>query len=70
MDHTARGRLSTTDNLLCGVTPMSEQLAMHDLVALLEDAPAEHFGTGRPLLLRRGQIGTVVMAYKEAVFEV
>ena len=43
---------------------------MHDLVALTEDVPATHFETGRPLLLRRGQIGTVVMTYDGSVFEV
>lgn len=43
---------------------------MHDVVALLEDLPAKHFETGRPLLLRRGQIGTVVMTYDGPVFEV
>ena len=43
---------------------------MHDLVALIEDAPATHFETGRPLLLRRGQLGTVVMTYDGSVFEV
>ena len=36
---------------------------MHDLVALLEDVAARHFTTGSPLMLRRGQIGTVVMTY-------
>jgi endonuclease YncB( thermonuclease family) len=30
-------------------------------VALLQDTPARHFETGRALLLRRGQTGTVVM---------
>jgi hypothetical protein len=34
---------------------------MHDLVALLEQVPANDFNTSRPLLLHRGQIGTVVM---------
>ena len=43
---------------------------MHDLVALIENVPATHFETGRPLLLRRGQIGTVVMTYDGSVFEV
>ena len=33
------------------------------VVALLEDMPTRHFETGQPILLRRGQIGTVVMAY-------
>ncbi len=49
---------------------MNGEIHMHDVVALLEDAPAEHFETGRPLLLRRGQIGTVVMTYDGTAFEV
>jgi hypothetical protein len=43
---------------------------MHDVVVLLEDIPARHFETGRPLLLRRGQIGTVVMVFDGSAFEV
>ncbi len=43
---------------------------MHDVVAVLENAHARHFETGRPLWLRRGQIGTVVMTYDGSVFEV
>ena len=43
---------------------------MHDVVALLEDSQARHLETGRPLLLRRGQVGTVVMTYDGTVFEV
>jgi hypothetical protein len=43
---------------------------MHDAVALLEDAPARHFETSRPLLLRRGQVGTVIMTYDGTVFDV
>lgn len=43
---------------------------MHDLVALLEDMPARHFTAGTPLTLRCGQIGTVVMTYDGAAFEV
>ena len=40
---------------------MESEINLHDVVALLEDLPARHFDTGRPLLLRRGQVGTVVM---------
>jgi len=40
------------------------------VVALLEEVPARHFATGRPLLLGRGQVGTVVMTYDGTVFEV
>jgi len=38
------------------------------VVALLDDVPARHFETGQPLLLRRGQIGTVVMTYDGTAF--
>jgi hypothetical protein len=43
---------------------------MNDVVALLEDVRTKHFETGRPLLLRRGQIGTVVMTYEDGAYEV
>ncbi len=43
---------------------------MHDVVALLEDMPVKHFETGRDLLLRRGQVGTVVMTYDGSAYEV
>ena len=43
---------------------------MHDIVALLEDTPARHSLTGEQLLLRRGQIGTIVMTYDGTAFEV
>ncbi len=43
---------------------------MHDVVALLEDTPARHFLTGLELVLRRGQIGTVVMVYDRSTFEI
>ena len=36
---------------------------MHDVVALFEDLPGTDFDTGRPLILRRGQTGTVVMTH-------
>ena len=49
---------------------MNGEIQMHDMVALLEDTPAKHFKTGQPLLLRRGQVGTVVMTYEGAAFEV
>ena len=49
---------------------MESEAHMHDVVALLEDVLARHFETGRPLLLHRGQIGTVVMTYEGTVFEV
>ena len=49
---------------------MEREIHMHDVVALLEDTHARHFETGRPLLLRRGQVGTVVMTYDGGVVEV
>ena len=49
---------------------MNGDIHMHDLVALLEDTPTKHFETGRPLLLRRGQVGTVVITYDGNAYEV
>jgi hypothetical protein len=49
---------------------MNREIQLHDTVALLEDTPAAHFESGRPLLLRRGQMGTVVMTYDGHAFEV
>ena len=49
---------------------MNATIQMHDVVALLDDVTAKHFETGQPLLLRRGQIGTVVMTYDGSAFEV
>ena len=49
---------------------MNATIQMHDVVALLDDLPAKHFETGQPLLLRRGQIGTVVMTYDGTAFDV
>ncbi len=49
---------------------MASEIHMHDVVALLEDALARHCETDRPLVLRRGQVGTVVMIYDGTVFEV
>ena len=49
---------------------MNTKFHLHDVVALLEDLPARHFETDQPLLLRRGQIGTIVMTYDGNAFEV
>ncbi len=49
---------------------MDSKIHLHDVVALLEDVPVLHFGTGRPLLLRRGQLGTVVLIYDGTSVEV
>ena len=49
---------------------MVGEIKMHDVVALLQDVQTKHFEGGRPLLLRRGQIGTVVMTYPDGKHEV
>lgn len=49
---------------------MNAAIQMHDVVALLDDVPAKHVETGESLLLRRGQIGTVVMTYDGTALEV
>lgn len=49
---------------------MKTKPQMHDVVALLEEIPTKHFNTARPLLLHRGQIGTVVMTYADGGCEV
>lgn len=49
---------------------MAQSPKLHDVVALLEDTPTKHFEHGQPLLLNRGQIGTVVMIYDGGACEV
>ena len=49
---------------------MNAEIQMHDVVVLMNDTPASHFETGQPLVLRRGQVGTVVMTYDGDAFEV
>lgn len=49
---------------------MTAGFQLHDVVALLEDLPAKHFETGQALMLRRGQVGTIVMPYDDEAFEV
>ena len=49
---------------------MNNGIHMHDMVVLLEDTPTKHFESGQPLVLRRGQVGTVVMTYDGGAFEV
>ena len=49
---------------------MSDEIKMHDVVALTEDARTKNFETGRDLLLRHGQIGAVVMLYPDGLCEV
>ncbi len=49
---------------------MHAPLSLHEVVALLEDVRTTHFESGEPLLLRRGQVGTVVMLYEDGACEV
>lgn len=49
---------------------MDRDIKMHAVVALLEDVRTKHFETGQPVLLRRGQIGTVVMPYPDGAREI
>jgi hypothetical protein len=49
---------------------MNNSIQMHDIVVLLEDMSAKHFETGQPMILRRGQVGAVVMTYDGSAFEV
>lgn len=49
---------------------MNDEILIHEEVALLEDTRTKHFETGQPLMLRRGQVGTVVMTYDGSAFEV
>lgn len=52
------------------VQTMSDRLPLHAVVALLEDTRTTHFESGAPLLLRRGDTGTVVMTYDDGACEV
>ena len=49
---------------------MSDEIKMHDVVAFMQDVRTMHFVGSQPLLLRRGQIGTVVMSYQDGACEV
>ena len=49
---------------------MTGELLEHDLVALLEDTSVRHFRTEERLLLRRGQLGTIVVMYADGAVEV
>jgi Domain of unknown function (DUF4926) len=49
---------------------MNRKPNMHDVVALLEEVLAKDFSTARPLMLHRGQIGTVVMIYPDGACEI
>ena len=41
---------------------MNKGIHLHDVVALMEDIKARQFPLGKEILLRRGQVGTVVEA--------
>jgi hypothetical protein len=43
---------------------------MQDMVVLLEGVHTKHLESGQTLLLRRGQIGTVVMTFQDSAREV
>jgi hypothetical protein len=43
---------------------------LHDLVALLEDAEGVYLGSGKPTLVQRGQVGTVVEFYHGGELEI
>lgn len=49
---------------------MIDGIKMHDVVALMQDVRTKHFESRQALLLRRGQIGTVVMTYQDGACEV
>lgn len=49
---------------------MLGRVKIHDVVALLQDVRTKHFESGKALVLRRGQIGTVVLSYPDGAYEV
>ncbi len=49
---------------------MPSDINIHDVVALLQDLSTKHFESGLPLVLRRGQIGTVVVVLSQDAYEV
>jgi hypothetical protein len=49
---------------------MPSQELYLQVVALLEETSTTHFQTNQPLLLQRGQIGTVVEVYDDGTCEV
>jgi hypothetical protein len=44
------------------------EIQEYDLVALTEDAIATHKATHQQILLRRGQMGTVLMSFENKAF--
>ena len=69
VDCPRRRRLSAPGNLLYTLNMLGE-IKVHDVIALLQDLRTKHFESGRALLLRRGQIGTVVMSYPDGAYDV
>jgi hypothetical protein len=49
---------------------MTDKIKLHDVIALVQDVRTKHFESGQAVLLRRGQIGTVVMMYQDGACEV
>ena len=49
---------------------MLGEIKIHDVIALLQDVQTKHFESGRALILRRGQIGTIVLSYPDGAYEV
>jgi len=47
---------------------MNNEIQEYDLVALTEDAIAVHKVTHQPIVLRRGQMGTVLMSFDQRAF--
>jgi hypothetical protein len=45
-----------------------DSIKEYDLVVLTQDAQAIHKQTHTPILLRRGQVGTVVMDFEQQAF--
>ncbi|ACK72902.1 conserved hypothetical protein [Gloeothece citriformis PCC 7424] len=41
------------------------QIQLHDTVALIEDTKTQRFMAEQEIILRRGQVGTVVEKYKD-----
>lgn len=44
------------------------KISEYDVIALTEDIPASHPETREPFLLRRGQVGTVLMTFDDHAF--
>jgi Domain of unknown function (DUF4926) len=44
------------------------QLKEYDVVALVQEVPATHKETQQPIVLRRGQVGTVLMNFQNRAY--